>query len=65
MSWCRRGQPDHGIIAQRRDGFEYYIAPSLDRPFIVAPGAAHLFVGGIWFPVAAVINVILRSLRID
>jgi hypothetical protein len=29
------GQPDDGIIAQRRHGFQGHVAPALNRPFVV------------------------------
>ena len=35
LSGGGRRHPDHGIIAQRRDGFQCHITPSLNGPFVV------------------------------
>ena len=35
MSGCHGRQPDDGIIADGRDGFQRHVTRTLDRPFVV------------------------------
>jgi hypothetical protein len=35
LSGCHGRQPDDGIIADGRDGFQRHVTRTLDRPFVV------------------------------